>query len=44
MFLHNFLQIFAESEQSTQQCLSLAYEQTLKMHHDQIIESVFAVS
>jgi hypothetical protein len=44
MFLHNFLREFVESENSVQNCLSLAYESTLKPHHDQVIRSVFAVS
>ena len=44
MFLHFYLRSFVESEDSVLDCLKLAYESTLMMHHDQVIQNVFAVS
>lgn len=43
MFLHNFLRRFAEeSGESCSDCLSFAYESTLKPHQDYVTRSVFA--
>ena len=44
MFVHYFLHIFVESQNSTKDCLKTAYESTLMKFHDQVIQSVFAVS
>ena len=44
MFLHYFLHIFVESQNPTKDCLKEAYENSLMKYHDQVIQSVFAVS
>ena len=44
MFLHYFLHIFVESQKPTKDCLKEAYENSLLKYHDQVIQSVFAVS
>lgn len=44
MFVHYFLHIFVESQNSTKDCLKTAYESTLMKFHDQVIQSVFAVA
>ena len=44
MFLHYFLHVFVESQNPTKDCLRVAYENSLMKYHDQVIQSVFAVS